>query len=70
MAPLSTNSDEVWKQEIRKITDPSDLMNELALLYLEISGVGDPYYKDLYEEICKRAVELRPTFDRARLAQR
>jgi hypothetical protein len=56
--------DKKWIDEIKKITDPNDLMNELAILHLEVHGVGDPYYRDLYEAICERAIELRETYNR------
>lgn len=51
-------TDDQWKAEIYKIEDPRELLYELVKLDNEVSGVGDPYYRDLYQTIIDKARAL------------
>lgn len=51
-------TDNELKQQVATITDPVELLRGLVKLDDDISGVGDPYYRDLYMEYINRAKGL------------
>lgn len=52
-------SDQEWKARVAAIEDPAELLRELVQLDDDVAGVGDPYYRDLYDAIIERARTLR-----------
>ena len=51
-------TDDQWKAQIYKIEDPRELLYELVKLDDSVNGVGDPYYRDLYQTIIDKARAL------------
>lgn len=51
-------TDEEWKNSLKLIYRADDLLVELVRLQDNTLGVGDPYFKDLFEAIINRARDL------------
>jgi hypothetical protein len=52
---MADESDDEFKRRVSTIESEAELLRELIDLQDSTAGIGDPYYRDLFEAIIERA---------------